>query len=79
MENISIDQLHDLEKLRDALVHMVVHDMRSPLQSLLGFLDLLKMSAHEKHTEDETLFLNNSISSADKLHEMIDSLLTLIG
>jgi two-component system sensor histidine kinase/response regulator len=38
----SYARLQALERLRDDLVHMVVHDMRSPLSVLLGHLDLLQ-------------------------------------
>ena len=36
-------QLKELEALRDNLVHMVVHDMRTPLSLMNGHLELLKM------------------------------------
>lgn len=32
----------ELEALKDNLVHMIVHDMRSPLQGMLGYLELLQ-------------------------------------
>ncbi|OGS43245.1 MAG: hypothetical protein A3J79_11110 [Elusimicrobia bacterium RIFOXYB2_FULL_62_6] len=34
-------ELRELEKLRDGLVHMIIHDLRSPLTGVCGFLDLL--------------------------------------
>lgn len=34
-------QLHRLEKLRDDLTHMVVHDLRNPLSVIFGFLDIM--------------------------------------
>ena len=37
----SYDKLRELETLRDNLVHMIVHDMRSPLQSILFSCELL--------------------------------------
>lgn len=36
-------QLRELERLRDSLVHMVVHDMRSPLFVIRMSLDLIQM------------------------------------
>ena len=41
----SYARLRDLEQLRDDLVSMVVHDMRSPLQSMLISLRMLEDSA----------------------------------
>ena len=39
-------QLQELEALRDNLVHMVVHDMRTPLSLMNGHLELLKMRSN---------------------------------
>jgi two-component system sensor histidine kinase/response regulator len=36
------DELRRLESLRDSLTHMIVHDLRSPLTSILGYLGLLE-------------------------------------
>lgn len=35
-----LEQLQQLESSRDGLVHMLVHDMRSPLQTIQGFSDI---------------------------------------
>lgn len=36
-------ELRRLESLRDSLTHMIVHDLRSPLTSIRGYLNLLEM------------------------------------
>jgi signal transduction histidine kinase len=38
----SYDRLRRLERLREDLVQMVVHDMRSPLSALMGLLELVQ-------------------------------------
>jgi two-component system sensor histidine kinase/response regulator len=38
-------QLRELESLRDSLIHMIVHDLRTPLTSVIGGLDALPMLA----------------------------------
>lgn len=35
------ERLQELEKMRDGLVHMIVHDLRSPLSAIIAYLDLL--------------------------------------
>ena len=40
-------QLHRLEKLRDDLTHMVVHDLRNPLSVIFIFLDILDFKEAE--------------------------------
>ena len=37
-------RLRELERLRDNLIHMVVHDLRSPLSAVYGTLDILTRS-----------------------------------
>jgi two-component system, sensor histidine kinase and response regulator len=40
-----LKHLQELETARDTLTHMIVHDLRSPLTGLHGYLDLIRMSA----------------------------------
>jgi len=35
-------ELRRLESLRDSLMHMIVHDLRSPLTSIVGYLEVLE-------------------------------------
>jgi two-component system, sensor histidine kinase and response regulator len=37
-----LEQLQKLEAARDTLTHMIVHDLRSPLTGLRGYLDLIR-------------------------------------
>jgi signal transduction histidine kinase len=39
----SLARLKELERLRDNLVHMIVHDMRSPLTAILSSLEMLQV------------------------------------
>lgn len=39
----SLQQLRQLEQFRDNLIQMIVHDLRSPLTGMLGYLELLKI------------------------------------
>ncbi|HEX2878052.1 MAG TPA: response regulator, partial [Polyangiaceae bacterium] len=59
----SLRRLQDLERLRDDLVHMMVHDMRSPLSSLIMNLGLLKMqvSGELVETVDDVVLAARSL------------------
>ena len=70
-------ELADLEKARDDLTHMIVHDLKSPLTAIAGYLDLLMRSAESKFDERELRFLNDARGLTHKLSEMIHSLLDL--
>lgn len=69
----SYARLNALEQLRDDLVRMVVHDMRSPLAALLINLRILKRGAAAL-SEDDRSILQSSLDSADILDRMANDL-----
>lgn len=67
-------ELHRLEQLRDGLMHLIVHDLRTPLTSLLATLQLL--SDGETRSEDaKTELLEVASKSGDALMAMVNDLL----
>lgn len=68
----------ELEQMREDLTHMVVHDLRNPLGSIMGSLQLIQTALVER---DETLpvskLLQIAMRSGQKLYLLIDSLLDL--
>jgi len=68
-------QLRKLEELRDNLVHMVVHDLRTPLTSIYGFLQTLEVLEGESLSADGREFVSRALSSSETLIEMVSSLL----
>ena len=68
-------ELHQLEKLRDDLTHMVVHDLRNPLAVLFIFLDILESKEAEKLSASTRNFITLARHSAEELHAMISSIL----
>jgi two-component system sensor histidine kinase/response regulator len=69
----SYARLSALEQLRDDLVRMVVHDMRSPLAALLINLRILKRGAASLGEDDRSI-LQSSLDSADVLDRMANDL-----
>ncbi len=67
-----------LEQMRGDLTHMVVHDLRNPLGSIMGSLQLIHTAFVER---DQTLpvikLLRIALRSGQKLYLLIDSLLDL--
>lgn len=70
----SYQKLRQLEQLRDDLVHMVVHDMRSPLTVLAGRLAFLQEEA-PKLSEEGAEDLLAAMSGANALARMANDLL----
>ena len=66
------DRLRELEKVRDDLVHMIVHDMRSPLQGVLILLATLRRQVSDA---DMTETIDDAVVAARELARMANDLL----
>lgn len=64
----------ELEQARDGLVHMIVHDLRSPLTGMQGFLELLAMDA-DQFNEEQREYVTNALDSTRRLVSQVASLL----
>jgi len=68
--------LRAAESMRDDLVSMIVHDLRSPLTAILANLDLLKrLLAQPDRREEQVRFLRGAHDSAQRMNEMVGGLL----
>jgi signal transduction histidine kinase len=63
-------ELRRLEQLRDDLTHMIVHDMKNPVASIIGYSDLLGRVSPLTETQ---------IDFVEKIHLGSQRLLTMIG
>ena len=70
-------KLEEMERLRDNLTHMIVHDMRSPLTGILGFLDILQITISDKLSESEQESMGHLERSAAGLADMVSSILDI--
>lgn len=68
-------RLQELEQLRDSLTHMVVHDLRTPLTSVISGLQTMQMigELNEIHTE----LLDMALGGGEILLRMINDLLDI--
>ncbi len=70
----SYDRLAELERTRDGLVHMLVHDLRSPLSAILGMLEMIRdegESLPEQTREDA----DHGLQAARRMIEMVTDIL----
>lgn len=73
----SYERLRSLEELRDNLVQMIVHDMRSPLHILLACLESMELEAQDDLGEQEAENLRSAIAAAEGLSRMATHMLDL--
>ncbi len=76
------DQVHEkyeqvaaLEKLRDELVHMIVHDMKTPLCCMVGNLEALQADGAKALDPDDRECIDWAVQSGTTLTRMIDAML----
>ncbi|HJN53173.1 MAG TPA: HAMP domain-containing sensor histidine kinase, partial [Pseudomonadales bacterium] len=70
-------QLQELEELRDGLVNMVIHDMRSPLLVIRSALGLLLHNLGDQMDRESKEDINDALASANTLTTMINNLLDI--
>lgn len=71
----SYQKLKDLEALRDKLTHMLVHDMRSPLAGIHGYLEMILMQGRMHENAKVVRFARQALDSTSSLIEMVSSIL----
>jgi signal transduction histidine kinase len=65
------------QQMRESLLHMIVHDLRTPLAGLEGFLQLLQMSAGAKLDDRPAHYLKQALHASHNLAHQIDLLLDI--
>lgn len=68
-------QIEALSRLKDDLTHMIVHDLRTPLTSLIGGLQTMDVLG--ELNQDQETFLDMAVSGGVTLLEMINDLLDI--
>ena len=69
------EKLRELEKLRDSLVHMVIHDLRSPLTSIYGFLGLIEENAGKLPLVNPTRLIGEAMKAAKQMIQIVNDVL----
>ncbi|MGV7223542.1 MAG: ATP-binding response regulator [Nitrospinales bacterium] len=69
------EKLRELQKIKEGLTHMIIHDLNNPLSSIIGALDLilLKESALSQKT------LGSMNACLDYCRDLKDMILSLLG
>lgn len=76
LRNVLFDNMlkeQEARKANEELVTTMSHDLRTPLTSLLGYLDILNMHIY-KNEEDLKIYLKKSKLKAEQIKEMSDKL-----
>jgi signal transduction histidine kinase len=74
-ERIEKLRLRSTLKTRDDLTHMIVHDLRSPLSIVTGYVGQLQRIAKGKLGERESKYVAEALRGAQDMRDMITTLL----
>jgi PAS domain S-box-containing protein len=73
--NENFQKLKSLEALRDNLTHMIVHDMRTPLQVILSAAEVIEIFSEPTMSEKNQAKIKDIVRQAKLLAAMTNSLL----
>ena len=77
-QSLLFNEVLELEKIKSEMIRMASHDLRNPLNNILGYIDLVKMSIAPEHlTEELEEYIGSLHRSAKIMQSLIDDLLTL--
>lgn len=68
-----LDRERQLEKSKMELITYVSHDLRTPLTSIIGYLNLLKTRTYRDQQEQER-YIDNAFNKTQQLKKLIDDL-----
>ncbi|MBP1996345.1 HAMP domain-containing sensor histidine kinase [Paenibacillus eucommiae] len=68
-----LERERKLEESKMELITYVSHDLRTPLTSIIGYLDLLKTQAFQSEQE-QTRYIDNAYNKTQQLKKLIDDL-----
>jgi len=64
-----------VEQLRDDLTHTMVHDLRTPLTSIMGSLGLLRLERNEALPVSERQMIEIAESNSQRMLDLVNSIL----
>jgi two-component system sensor histidine kinase/response regulator len=68
--------LQELEKVKDGLTHMIVHDLRNPLTAISMSIELVQLRG-ENLNDSQRKAMSNIVQRCDDLNNMIQSILDI--
>lgn len=72
--DVTSDNLREMDRLKSGFVNTLVRDIRLPLTSVLGVLELFesKLQARESFDREDRQLLNNAIENGDRMRHLLD-------
>ncbi|MCD4687519.1 MAG: GAF domain-containing protein, partial [Anaerolineae bacterium] len=77
-QSMLYSEVLELERLKSEMIRMASHDLRNPLNNIMGYVELLAMTLQETGVSgDEMLYIDNLRRSSRVMRSLLEDLLTL--
>ncbi|MEM1090148.1 MAG: hybrid sensor histidine kinase/response regulator [Pseudomonadota bacterium] len=70
-------ELEQIRKTQANLVHMIVHDLRSPLAGVLGYLELLQIGGADSLSEEILADVGRAVEACNSANDLVSCLLDI--
>lgn len=74
-EEFQVEQIRELDKLKDEFVFIIAHELRSPITAIRGYLELITTDPSQKIDPVLKTLLLKSFSTSNKLANLVSLLL----
>lgn len=75
--SIANQKLSSLDLFRKEMISNISHDLRTPLSSIIGFLDIVKTSANQLSTDEREKYLGIAYAESKRLSLLVSDLFEL--
>lgn len=70
-------KLNSLEMFRKEMISNISHDLRTPLATIIGFLDLVRKNKGDLSEEDKNKYIDTAYAEAQRLNRLVSDLFEL--
>lgn len=75
--SLANNKLSSLDKFRKEMISNISHDLRTPLSSIIGFLDLLRVNSNQLSLEERNNYLDIAFAESKRLNLLVSDLFEL--
>lgn len=72
-----VETRKEAEKKKDEFIGIASHELKTPLTSIMGYLQLLERSVDDHDSETRKKYVQRALAQLDKLHNLISELLDI--
>ena len=76
-QSILFGEVMELERIKSEMIRMASHDLRNPLNNIMGYVELLAMTMVDTITPDQQQYLDTLRRNIKAMRTLLEDLLTL--